>query len=1353
MKATIHSYTKFEAAQVLTAEQLNGRFNFLDEQIRLTRTKLIGVGILCGFEVSNPAPNTIRIAPGYGVTTDGYLICIADEDCYPDEPNPDCTHFAEFDFPLTQDAYPLFYNDAGDPYTFWELFPTPAVNDEFQPDPLTADFLEDKIVLLFLDCPETDLKNCDPDGCENGGIRIDFVVRKLLVSRQDMIAIIKEANSFDADWLEGDLINYINTRTRISPQYLKKFDVPATDLKTAGDIFEAYYSLFDPTEVNPVADAMDAFNTAFQPLLSDQPSPVDTNKIKSIFSDVQSSPSIGIQYYYDFLSDLIAAYLELQTAALEVLSECHLCNDRFPRHLMLNNALVSEQVSPSPYRHYFTPSVALDRAGLGLKKFKLLYRRLVLMIEGFDAPLFQVNTNGEPEDIRITPSRYGKFELSDKAIPYYYENSDSHPLFRFWNFKKTRLGAARHNLSYRADQYSTLPPVIRPLEYDTESYNFFRVEGHIGFPVELAEARINELIAGNRLPIKVISLGTGVEGKKNFSRYIKEHPGIEHKAGVVKGGTLLLVYHGVDETIIEPGDGGGGPSPEPGDGNVQIIHNASDPQLASVKVTLFERGKFEVIRENNFRFGQATPFKRVPSGNYTITISSDDKLSKLPQHTFELAIEEGNTYVLMLGGFLRNDDDPFGVDVFSEKGTIAPISIQSTNVLLYNGFSLVPKLKISVSNNAIVQSIDYRSYFGYNEIPAKNISIALTTDDGNSATYTAPLSSFRGKGIVVFISSGDQRLNKKFSHVRAALPDGTVIPFEVAFGPINESFGNFKSAADVDPNLRYATPTGAGAGTTAESRFFARRTGAGLFAEAKRDIFFGTLTGDQILKVPTGTVIADFFLPYICCAEDECDLPCNGEVETCDYEWFFDITPFLNQEIPDSALNTSYAIVITGLIVDGNNLIQEPQAPFVFSFLDLRNQRLQLFADEFNAVSGDLLTFSYDPEGSYGVNTFRIKRFACHDFELSLALSPVSSNFLQSMARIRTQKTVATIVIDQENTTLTDFNGNIINFSKTACQTENECEKESDCNLPCGGNVVTAQYRWIDTKDFIDQVIFEARNDYDITFYEMSINNRQLASPSNPIVITTTREEYQASGMSAVINNINAAFQEGPIFNLRSEDSNFISISYFECDGFRMTLSSGDLDLSANRSRYTYTHNTVLIDGEDVSTDSLAIEILGTVNLCQPSVNIGSQNPYTWLRRRQPPLVNADEVIVVAATKAEKDKWSAFVEKRRPQKFSDLPKNIKDKVREVKNTIKEMVPEAKVALVGSYAKGTWIDENTPEEFVKLKEKVLGKKGRSDFDFMVESETNFDIKEIKKKFDFPVEIFKGKLPKKKGIKLR
>jgi hypothetical protein len=67
------SYSVFEDNQVLTAEQLNSIGDYFEDQGRLTRTCLIGVGVACGLQVQVNREDII-VSKGTGITTDGDLL-------------------------------------------------------------------------------------------------------------------------------------------------------------------------------------------------------------------------------------------------------------------------------------------------------------------------------------------------------------------------------------------------------------------------------------------------------------------------------------------------------------------------------------------------------------------------------------------------------------------------------------------------------------------------------------------------------------------------------------------------------------------------------------------------------------------------------------------------------------------------------------------------------------------------------------------------------------------------------------------------------------------------------------------------------------------------------------------------------------------------------------------------------------------------------------------------------------------------------------------------------------------------------------------------------------------------------
>ncbi len=73
-----YDYILFAPDQVLTDKDLNDTFNYLDQQNRWTRNKLIGIGIVCGFDIVHYT-GVIKITKGCGVTSQGYLLTQDDE--------------------------------------------------------------------------------------------------------------------------------------------------------------------------------------------------------------------------------------------------------------------------------------------------------------------------------------------------------------------------------------------------------------------------------------------------------------------------------------------------------------------------------------------------------------------------------------------------------------------------------------------------------------------------------------------------------------------------------------------------------------------------------------------------------------------------------------------------------------------------------------------------------------------------------------------------------------------------------------------------------------------------------------------------------------------------------------------------------------------------------------------------------------------------------------------------------------------------------------------------------------------------------------------------------------------------
>lgn len=498
----------FEANQVLTNHHLNDLFEFLDEQNRLTRSNLVGNGIVCGLEVSVAADsNSITISKGCGVTSEGYLAVVPDD---PTTTTPNLltlqswkTYTAPADI-----AYPPFdFN--GQQVALWELFPV----GEPGALPLGPAFLQDKVVLLFVECALSDLKNCSPNSCDDKGQQVIVTLRKLLINRTDLDQIILNAQDSAAN------IGFsMNQQLALPDIRLRRFDVQNTGVDTAMEIFTAYQKILfeaqadgSPNLFVAIEKALMAAWEAFFPVVGNiAPANPFTGKLTAVQAKFSTnffnSNIIVSQYFYDYLSDLLAAYEEFRQRAMEWWALCCPPSGLFPRHLMLGELQGTGVGGRKVYRHYFRPSPAqVQQATLGAE-VRNLFQRLVLMVQQVDLPTAPFR--GTPQRlVRITPSRLGPHRLSDKAIPYYFRvNTGVPPLYQHWSHEKSSVGKAALNLSYHSDKYPSPPFVQKALEYDHEPNNFYRIEGHIGLNWRDVVKDLLNRTRRYRLPFDVLAL-------------------------------------------------------------------------------------------------------------------------------------------------------------------------------------------------------------------------------------------------------------------------------------------------------------------------------------------------------------------------------------------------------------------------------------------------------------------------------------------------------------------------------------------------------------------------------------------------------------------------------------------------------------------------------------------------------------------------------------------------------------------------------------------------------------------------------------------------------------------------------
>lgn len=506
------SFPVFEADQVLTNNHLNDLRRYLDEQNRLTRNKLIGAGIVCGLQVT-ASPATIHVSKGCGLTSQGQLILLCDKDYTHAIPYAPLDLPEDIDF-ITQcsgkssSRIPFYKPDFGESLLQLltgaevEQLPAERKSDVRLFSDFTAQEKDALVVVLFLETEQLRLKNCDTNDCNDKGSRMDFEPKALLVSKAVLDEVAQEAGMLTT----GGSLPHIP---------LKRYNVPVANLLNTTAVLSAFAAIADDETINRIEDAFSKCFERYRRLLQETSNPFGgiANRLKATRQTIQSTNLLFIQYFYDYLDDLSKAYDEFCEKAAGVSSECCLDEMLFPLHLMLGEADSNTlQGQLSSYRQYFIYSPLLDSQSQRLEELRFLFTRLKLLTQRFspDDPSRFLR-----REIKLTPSVFGKAWLSDRAIPYYYPTAANGgpALFQVWNYKKSVQGEAASNLSYNAADYAgTNRPVTEPLLYDLERFNFFRVEGHIGKQVSTALTDIVRIKQEANLPIEVIALSADYIG-------------------------------------------------------------------------------------------------------------------------------------------------------------------------------------------------------------------------------------------------------------------------------------------------------------------------------------------------------------------------------------------------------------------------------------------------------------------------------------------------------------------------------------------------------------------------------------------------------------------------------------------------------------------------------------------------------------------------------------------------------------------------------------------------------------------------------------------------------------------------
>ncbi|MBE2206689.1 MAG: hypothetical protein IAE84_03835 [Saprospiraceae bacterium] len=1025
MQQTEFKYPVFEANQVLTNAHLNEVFNYLEEQGRLTRANLIGIGIVCGLEISLNAAG-VRLTRGCGVTSEGYLI-IEPEDVT-------LTAYRDYTIPTEVD-YPPFKTGSTQ-YPLWELFPagTPSTT------PLNAAFLADKAVLLFLELKKDGLRNCSPNDCNDKGAEMTVTVRRLLIARSDLDSIIAAANGLNTNLTTADLEAVLTARLNLPDLRLPRYDVPNTGPVTSNQVWRAFFDVFQ--RENLAAKTGQAFTAAYQafhPILQDiYPSdPFAGFAAAYGFLDVtpQNDAQVRfLQYYYDLFDDLLKAYDEFRAQGMELLCACCPSEGLFPRHLMLGALALPASVNPAIYRHHFITSAAVGNCEQRTAAVVQLFRRLVEMTLRFsNNPPLPAQETGAKHDsqIKITPSKLGDVPVSEKAIPYYYLQNGDPALYQLWNPAKTRIRRANQNLSYRADEYAPAAPgfVTQPLRYDLEPNNFLRVEGHLGKQYRSVLQTLLLHKRNYRLSIDIIALRTGVYDENaplDLTREGCRFQDLEAMYDVYKSELLCTFckalkyfYRLSYSSNIAIG------STVPSAATVPLL-NICSPGLMVQPRTI--GAIFEVLwpqyAVNSYYSPTQGPNSVVnilqgmnPDPTYNIFFYITYYLAKFT----EVVTEDIRN--LDLGGFEGRISDIATVAELIERNKEAYLQSQQhtgaeANLPLWEEIDDVLDTLSKACHLDAFKTLHAEYTRRVRELSRKQyLSHFLEQHPGIQHKAGAPLG---GTFIIVY-------------HEPPTPPATPNTPS----GQLFESL-NFTQRVAVEESLRRIMANPAAVFTEREIANLSQvLTGlpqvvTDVSSRPPAELLADSAIAAAVSQLPAGTVIADFFLPYLCCSDcapvqfvlaPEQAL----ELETCEYRWA-SRDSFLRD------LQRDYTFTIRQYTINGSSVITTPRT-ITIPVATIRTGGLQAVAAALNALGG--LVFGVGTIYSY----LTIQRYSNHTFQLVIQEAGETDVFAYT----------------QDGVTL---NGSAYNYGlKRNCTNRPDTEEPQPCTLPCGGVVRTCRYR------------------------------------------------------------------------------------------------------------------------------------------------------------------------------------------------------------------------------------------------------------------------------------------------------
>jgi hypothetical protein len=454
----------------------------------------------------------------------------------------------------------------------------------------TTNNWSNKVLVAYLNADIKSLKNCTGDNCDDSGATLEFDLRFLLVDKvvaDNMLSL--EATRKSAPQLASQSAKIASTgggvlqnNFLLAPAFIDRLIFPEKTLVNFDQLSDVYRIAVVAAMAqvkDKIGESIVNYSSILSHIYSGNTWTQFIIKIDNVINSLSETKGYNIQYYYDFAAHLVDAFNEFREKALEYNAVCYPVEGAFPRHLMLGIlAKIGDDMSANPetytarnthimtgsgyfplpdnhsserYRHEFIPAPQLQKQTELREEIWTLHYKMFEMLNRF-------NPDTETPYVKYIPSKTKAYPLSSRnAIPYYFNvfknyNDSRSLLFRLWSYKKTSNDQFANLDSYQTiGTQTTLANASTPLRARLTDQNFYRFEGHIGKDIQtvITEIKKRRMDYGLDFKIRVANISDKLNSTEVaklpielFKDLVVSDPGIEHMAGVPKGGTLVLVF-------------------------------------------------------------------------------------------------------------------------------------------------------------------------------------------------------------------------------------------------------------------------------------------------------------------------------------------------------------------------------------------------------------------------------------------------------------------------------------------------------------------------------------------------------------------------------------------------------------------------------------------------------------------------------------------------------------------------------------------------------------------------------------------------------------------------------------------